>query len=218
MGRRALIGIVLGGISLFLPVRAAEDARRPAWESHVTGDAAARAGIAAVEKGEFAEAVRALEFALQKPRFEVAVADVYEALGRAYAGLDRTGTGESRKHEALVCQGLAHRLRGDLEKAGTAFAAAEKARPDYALAYESLGSLRLTQGRPQEAILQLERAVELDPAKAITRSNLAIAHAQVGHFDEADLQVQQAERLGYPKVEQLKASVKNLRARSNVGK
>ncbi len=216
MNRRILIGIVVGGVSLFMLVRALQHARRPAWESHITGDAAARAGIAAVEKGEHAEAARALEFALRKPRLEVADADVYQALGKAYVGMDRTGTGESRLHEGFVLQGLAHRMRGDVGKAEAAYAAAERARPDYALAYESLGALRLAQGRHQEAIVQLERAIALDPAKAITRSNLALAYASVGRFAEADVQVQQAEHLGYPKVERLRSLVKDRRARSAV--
>lgn len=218
MGRRILIGIVVGGVSLFLLVRSLEHARRPAWESHITGDAAARAGIAAVGKGELEEAVRALEFAMQKPRLEVADADVYEALGKAYAGLDRTGAGESRRHQALVYQGLAHRLRGDFEKAEAAFTAAQQARPDYAQAYESLGALRLVQGRYQEAIVQLERAIELDSGKAITRSNLAIAYAHVGRFDEADLHLRQAERLGYPNTEKVRSFIQSLRARSNAGR
>lgn len=211
MRGRLLIGLVFGGLSVFGLARNWQHMRRPAYESHITGDAAVRAGYALVEEGQYAEAIAAIERGMQKPLLEVELSGVYQALADAYAGLDREGKGEPVKHQALLYQGFAHRLRGDNDKAAAAFAEAEKLRPDYALAYESLGSVLLVEGRYAEAVAQLERAIELDGAKAITRSNLACAYAGAGRFGEAELQYKQAERLGYANLEQLRGNIEAFR-------
>lgn len=55
-----------------------------------------------------------------------------------------------------------------------------------------LGSLLLNRQQPEQAIIQLERAVQLAPSDAITRYNLAGAYALVGRMGEARIMGQAA--------------------------
>lgn len=204
MRRRVLIAVVIGGISIFLLARNVEHLRRPAYETDITGDGGVAAARAMIEKGEYEKALAALEHSVNKPLLEVQMSEVYDAFAKCYDGLDAKGKGEPRKHEALAFAGLAHRLRGEYEQAEAAFRGALAIRPDYAMAHESLGALYLIQGRHAEAIPPLERAIDLDATKSVTRSNLAICYAATGRFEEAERQYREAERLGYTELDGLR--------------
>jgi tetratricopeptide (TPR) repeat protein len=63
-------------------------------------------------------------------------------------------------------------------EAESAFRKALEYAPDEALAYNNLGSALNGQGRWDEAIAVLEKAVSLDPGLAIAKNNLAYAKAE----------------------------------------
>lgn len=213
MNRRWLIGIILGCVSLFSLVRNWEHWRRPAYESHVTGDAGALAGIQMVEEGDCAQAIPTLERALGKPLLEVKTGRIFAALGTCYL-TEPDNDGKPQRHKGYLYSGLGHRAQGEAEEARAAFTSALEIDPNYGKAYESLGSLSLMEGRHAEAIEQLEHAVDLDGANPITRANLALAFAAVGRFEEAELQVEQAERRGYKKMPLLQELIAKAKAES----
>jgi tetratricopeptide (TPR) repeat protein len=208
---RVLRIVVLVGMVVLL-IRAVREAREPGYESHVTGDAGARAGIALVEQGKHEEALPILERALAKPLLEVESADAFAALGDCYLKVEPGDGGPSSRPKGLVYVGIAHRLRGRFDEAREAFTRALELAPDHAEAHESLGAMELVGGRPAEAIPHLERARDLDGSKAITRSNLALSYAMVGRLREAEREVEQAARLGYPKIAALREQVAASRA------
>ncbi len=213
MNRRWLIGIILGGVSLFSLVRNWEHWRRPAYESHITGDDGARAGIQMVEEGDCATAIPTLERALGKPLMEVETGRIFAALGTCYL-TEPDNEGKSQRHKGFLYSGLAHRAQGRPEEARAAFTSALEIDSNYGKAYESLGSLLLVEGRHAEAIAQLEHAADLEGANPITRANLALAYAAVGRFEAAELQVKQAERLGYKKMPLLQELIAKARTES----
>lgn len=212
MSRRLLIAIVVGGISLFGLVRSLQHARRPAYESHITGDAAARAGIELSRIGKHEKAIKVLEQASGKPMLEVPLADLFAALGESYQAAGPDAAGKSRKPMGLVYSGLALKLKGETDKAEAAFKSALELDPGYSKGLESLGALYLQTGRQEAAIPLLEHAIDADGSVAITHSNLALAYAAVGRFDSAQLQIDAAARLGYDKVEKVRQAIERARA------
>jgi Tfp pilus assembly protein PilF len=100
--------------------------------------------------------------------------------------------------------GLVYVQTGDDEKAAAAFREAIKLRPDYADAHQNLGAV-LTTSDPDEAVRELEKAVELQPALLKAQYNLAIAYgASASHGPQKA--IQQLEKLlamdpEYPRAE-----------------
>ncbi len=93
---------------------------------------------------------------------------------------------------------------GDDEKAAVAFREAIKLRPDYADAHQNLGAV-LTTSDPDEAVRELEKAVELQPALLKAQYNLAIAYGASGSHGSQKA-IQQLEKLlamdpEYPRAE-----------------
>jgi len=64
--------------------------------------------------------------------------------------------------------------------------------PNYATAHQWLGDSLQTQGRFDEALVELERARELDPLSLIINSSLASVLDCAGRYDAARLQIQRA--------------------------
>jgi tetratricopeptide (TPR) repeat protein len=58
--------------------------------------------------------------------------------------------------------------------------------PDVAFAHNNIGSILLTQKRPDEAIGHFNRALELEPRNAMAENNLGLALVQLGRLDEAE--------------------------------
>jgi tetratricopeptide (TPR) repeat protein len=81
--------------------------------------------------------------------------------------------------EALNAMGIVHSLQQRPELAERSFRLALQAEPLAAHVHNNLGYHLLRNGRGAEAIMALERARELDPGNAQTRTNLAGARAQM---------------------------------------
>jgi tetratricopeptide (TPR) repeat protein len=199
-----LLRLILIGISLFLLVRAVQRMQRPAYESHITGDDAARAGIAMVHDGDAKQGVETLERALRKPMLEVNLAEIYAALGEGYTALGHEPGAEEKRFLGVLCTAIAHRMRDELDPALAGYKSAAQMRPDSAKPYEGIGSVLLAQGKNAEAATALERALGLDGTVAVTHANLALAYIRLGRFSDAEGQIGAAEKLRYDKVAQLR--------------
>ncbi len=82
---------------------------------------------------------------------------------------------------------------GKLDDAVSEASAAIEVAPDYAEARTSRGYARMLQGRPKEALLDLEYIRDkIDPKSAINYVNLTIAFAQLGREVDADKSLERA--------------------------
>ena len=87
--------------------------------------------------------------------------------------------------------------QGDLNAAGDAFAAAAKAAPAFAEAHFNLGLVREEQGRMDEAIASLQKALALKPRLHGGNLFLAVAYYRMSRFEPA-LTAIRKETLAYP--------------------
>lgn len=81
---------------------------------------------------------------------------------------------------------------GDNEAAATAFESAVAAKPDWPVAWASLGAARFALGQPAKAIEALSKAVALDARLASAWNNLGLALASLGRDAEAGRAFQSA--------------------------
>jgi tetratricopeptide (TPR) repeat protein len=144
--------------------------------------------------------------ARQHRRRHLAAAATSAALFAAVAlwpfGLDE-GRAAERAQMALwlIDQGRLAEARLYIEDVATG-----PARTELAHAHEVRGVALAQQGRPAEAVRELEEAVRLDPTSASALLNLAVVHAQEGRIEEARALVQEALRLrpDYPQAQGLR--------------
>lgn len=87
---------------------------------------------------------------------------------------------------------------GDLSSAGDGFAAVVKAAPAFAEGHFNLGLVREEQGRLEEAIASLEKALRLKPGLRGANLFLAVAQYRLNRFDQA-LVAARKETAAYPK-------------------
>jgi len=87
---------------------------------------------------------------------------------------------------------------GNLEAAAEGFAAVAKEAPDFAAAYLNLGLVREEQGRHEEAIASLQKALHLNPKLRGANLFLGIAEYRLNRLDEA-LPILRKETMAYPK-------------------
>jgi len=88
--------------------------------------------------------------------------------------------------------------RGDLNAAGEGFEAAAKASPSFAPAHFNLGLVREEQGRFDEAIASLQKALSLKPGMRGANLFLGIAYFRINRFEPAIAAVKK-ETSAYPK-------------------
>lgn len=88
--------------------------------------------------------------------------------------------------------------RGDLNAAGEGFTAATKASPSFAEAHFNLGLVREEQGRFEEAIASLQRALNLKPRLHGANLFLAVAYYRMNRYPLA-LAAVNKETAAYPK-------------------
>ena len=74
---------------------------------------------------------------------------------------------------------------GDLKEAEKEFKAALQTDSRFARAYERLGHLYLTQGKPQQAFESFQEAIRIDDARTDARLGLARYHRGMKQFDDA---------------------------------
>jgi len=87
---------------------------------------------------------------------------------------------------------------GNLEEAGNGFAAVTKAAPTFAEAFLNLGLVREEQGRHEEAITSLQKALGLKPRLHGANLFLGIADFHLGRLEPAVAAIQK-EAVSYPK-------------------
>lgn len=92
----------------------------------------------------------------------------------------QTASMEERFHEATEAMRAGH-----LGEAGDRLAAITKDSPQFAEAHLNLGLVREEQGRNEEAIASLQRALSLKPRLRGANLFLAIAQYRLNHFDKA---------------------------------
>ena len=151
-------------------------------------------------------ALELLWSARQQPRRHLAVATASAVLFAAVAlwpfGLDQ-GRAAEREQMALwlIDQGRLAEARRYIEDAWPS-----DARTELAHAHEVRGVALAQQGRPTEALRELQEAARLDPTSASARLNLAVVHAQEGRIEEARALVEEALRLrpDYPQAQGLR--------------
>lgn len=73
----------------------------------------------------------------------------------------------------------------DLEGAERAFAEASRLKPEWAWPHNTLGIVRFTMGKHEEALASFERALELAPGWSRPHSDLAILYRRAGNLDAA---------------------------------
>jgi tetratricopeptide (TPR) repeat protein len=171
-----------------------------------TGDELVEQGVFALDAGQSARAICALESALAAGVRENPPAAVYTLLGQAYnqlgqhdraiAALRRAILLSPRDHKVWNNLGVVYFDSGDLYKAMEYHQRALQLKPDYAIACASLGAVYYHKQEPAKAIPLLEKAVQLDPEITVAHSNLALAYAQSGRFAEAEAALAQAVRRG----------------------
>ena len=88
--------------------------------------------------------------------------------------------------------------RGDLDQAGNAFAAVVKLAPAFAQAHFNLGLVREDQGRHEEAVASLQKALQLNPRLRGANLFLGIAEYRLNNLDDA-VPVLRKETAAYPK-------------------
>lgn len=140
--------------------------------------------------GRFAAAYARLAIALQNVHMDYA-ADVETEADEA---LERARELAPNAVETLMAEGtLAHfSNRFDQHRAAAAFQAALDRDPAATGAHAGLGKVRRHQGRLEEAIRHLERALELDPQNHDAASYLAMTYEGVRRFAEADAMFERA--------------------------
>ena len=92
----------------------------------------------------------------------------------------QTASIEERFHEATEAMRAGH-----LDEAGDKFAEIAKDSPSFAEAHLNLGLIREEQGRNEEAIASLQKALGLKPRLRGANLFLAIARYRLNHFDKA---------------------------------
>ena len=159
-------------------------------------------GTALENRGAIGEAI---------DQYRTAIAlDPNHATARLNLGilLSRRGQAdEAIEHLRLACSiepgaaadfvqlGLALQRAGKLDEAGANFAHALALKPGYLPAIEQIGVLKLLQGRPEEGIEMLRRAVVFSPHDAQAKFALALALLnEPGHAAEAKDLLRQATR------------------------
>jgi CHAT domain-containing protein/tetratricopeptide (TPR) repeat protein len=138
--------------------------------------------------------------------------DYRKALRRAYlAGMGYEGLAVLPEYRSALGLhranqgGLLHRM-GDLEEAERelkraleVFVGLLAKHPNHPTALNNLAHLHLTQGKPRDAIPLLEKALELTeagtPGEPVFRHNLGRAHLMLGRLEEAEEQIERAQRL-----------------------
>jgi tetratricopeptide (TPR) repeat protein len=174
--------LLLVGVVAFVAFYAADRFRAPAPSVVDSRTAALEAAVRddptdLTSRGELADLYLAAE------RYDDAIAQYSEIL--------RTG---KMDEQAYVSRGLAYDFKGDLDAAGADFAKVVEVAKDLEMAnvdpmlqtaYYYLGSIALQQGKAQDAVDPLLKALAIKPTDADTMNLLGAAYVQAGTPDKA---------------------------------
>lgn len=191
-------------------------------QSHPDGDFLIDQAITLYQNGDLKRSESLFQQGLQSGIKTHDPAEVYTILGNVYNELDRYPEAiEAHQHalqinphyfKAWTNLGIVYRLTAQYSKAEDCYLKALKINPDYAELHASLGALYITHHQAfDKAITHLKRAIHLDPGLAIAYSNLALALASTGQFQEAEKNLKTAVLKGYKNAERLKQMIDNLK-------
>jgi len=186
-----------------------------------SGDAEAHQAMLLMEQRNFTDAIPLFERSLGKKLTVYSESVVLTAIGNCYNELedyelshqyhDRAIAADPKNHQALVNKGVVYRLQGDYEQAEKCYMKALSMAPDYAELHASIGALSLFQEDTGKAIKHLEMAVKLDDTLPVAHSNLAVAYATNGQFEDADAELRKAVVRGYHQPELIRERIEMLR-------
>ncbi len=186
------------------------------------GDQLAGQAIELYRNGNLQQAEKLFHQALQSGLKTHDPAEIYTILGNVYNELERYPEAieahlnalhiNPEYFKALTNLGIVYRLTAQYAKAEECYLRALKINPDYAELHASLGALYITHHQAfDKAITHLKKAIQLDPGLAIAYSNLALALASTGQFQEAEKNLKTAVLKGYKNAERLKQMIDNLK-------
>ncbi len=173
--------------------------------------------------GNYREAEKVIKKALEHNFVKYDQAEAYAILGNIYNRLDYFQDAIEAYQKALEISprsgrywtnlGVVYRLTAQYDKAESCYQKALALDPDHPKLYTSLGAFHLTHTMKfNEAIMYLEKAIQLDPGEATAYANMAIAQASVGNFEEADRFLVKATMKGYRNTRNAKRMIDNLRS------
>lgn len=181
------------------------------------GDEHVQSGIDAFRQANFVRAADEMELAAQAGVRKFKLADVYTIQGNCYLELDLSDRARAAYemaldvdpgcYKALVGLGITYRKRGDFENAEAYYLRALELKSGYAELHASLGALYYFQGQTERALQALEHAIKLDATCALAHANYALALAQAGRFDEAEVSARSAIAMGYRNVKALRSQI-----------
>jgi len=188
------------------PAESLEVYTRAAAIAPPTGDDLKVVGLNYVLLDDYNDAIRWLERAVQ---FDPKNRDAWYYLGRAY--YTKAQLVEARKAFLAVLDldpqdakaennlGLIFETSGQpsaaIEAYQKAIAWQEKSPNPSEQPYVNLGNLLLEQGQGKEAVVLLEKAIQLAPDNAFCRMKLGVAYRQVGRLEDSRRQLEKATQL-----------------------
>ncbi len=180
-----------------------------------------RKAYSAFDAGQFSQAVGLFQDAIAIESDKALKAMLYNGLGSSHNELEQQSEAIAAYEASLklvpdnaqvwVNLGIAQRLHGAYEDALQSYEKALALDDSLATAHSSIGSLRVLQGQPQLAIASFQSAIDLDANLAVTHGNLALAHAMVENFEEAQQSLKRAVALGYENGNLIQARIDELR-------
>ncbi|GAA97101.1 uncharacterized protein L969DRAFT_96980 [Mixia osmundae IAM 14324] len=97
--------------------------------------------------------------------------------------------------DVQIALGVLFNISEDYDKAGDCFASALATRPEDPLLFNRLGATLANSGKPREAIEFYNKAIELQPAYARARYNLAVSSICLSSYDTAAVHLLRALQL-----------------------
>lgn len=186
-----------------------------------SGDSFVDQALTLIEADKHGEALPLLLKAQNQPLKTFTKSEVLTTIGNCYSELDRFEealqyhdqaiSADPRNHKAYVNKGIVFRLQGKYDDAERCYSKALELQPDYAELHASLGALAVFQDKPAAAVGHLERAIQLDDQLPVAHSNLAMAYALLGRFDDADGELQKAIVRGYRQADVIRERIEQLR-------
>ena len=168
------------------------------------GDAAIQRGSALFQQKKFDEARTYFEQALKEETtfstdlIYVLIANCYSQqldYDNALVWRQKALELEPESADNLLNMAFLYRLKQDDAQAEHLFSKALELDPDNPAPYASLASLYLTANREEEALQMLLKANELDDDIAIVHADMAVCYARMGHFANAEEELEIAEEL-----------------------
>jgi tetratricopeptide (TPR) repeat protein len=117
-------------------------------------------------------------------------------------------------YRGYVTLGMMYHMTGDDAKAEQSYRSAIAFDEKQGEAYASLAVIFIAQNRPEEALLLLQKAAELEPKLAVVHANLAVVYAMLGRNKESDSSLAKASELKCENLSKFKQRIEDIRSNS----